>query len=45
MKIELFLEGKRVEINQDIDFVLNKQFTELTDLTTIIVDYSKTIRL
>ena len=45
MKIELFLEGKRVEINQDIDFVLNKQFTELTDLTTIIVDYSKTIKV
>lgn len=45
MKIELFLQGKRVEINKDIDFVLNKQFTELTDLTTIIVDYSKTIKV
>lgn len=45
MKIELYLQGKRVEINQDIDFVLNKQFTELTDLTTIIVDYSKTIKV
>lgn len=45
MKIELFLGGNPVEINQDIDFVLNKQFTELSDLTSIIVDYSKTIRV
>lgn len=45
MKIDLFLQGKRVELNKDIDFVLNKQFTELTDLTTIIVDYSKTIKV
>lgn len=45
MKIELFLDGNQVEINQDIDFVLNKQFTELTDLTSIIVDYSKTIKV
>ena len=45
MKIELYLQEKLVEINQDIDFVLNKQFTELTDLTTIIVDYTKTIKV
>jgi len=45
MKIELFLDGHQVEINKDIDFVLNKQFTELTDLTSIIVDYSKTIKI
>jgi len=45
MKIDLFLEGNQVEINQDIDFVLNKQFTELIDLTSIIVDYSKTIKV
>jgi len=45
MKIELFLDGHQVEINKDIDFVLNKQYTELSDLTSIIVDYSKTIRV
>lgn len=45
MKIELYLEGNKVEINKDIDFVLNKQFTELSDLTSIIVDYSKTIKV
>ena len=45
MKIELYLDGNQVEINKDIDFVLNKQFTELTDLTSIIVDYSKTIKV
>lgn len=45
MKIELFLDGKAVEINKDIDFVLNKQYTELSDLTSIIVDYSKTIKI
>lgn len=45
MKIELFLDGHQVEINRDIDFVLNKQYTELTDLTSIIVDYSKTIKV
>ena len=45
MKIELYLDGNLVEINKDIDFVLNKQFTELTDLTSIIVDYSKTIKV
>lgn len=45
MKIELFLDGHQVEINRDIDFVLNKQYTELSDLTSIIVDYSKTVRV
>lgn len=45
MKTELFLSGRKVEINEDIDFVLNRQFTELTDLTSVIVDYSKTIRV
>ena len=45
MKIELFLDGNPVEINKDIDFVLNKQFTELTDLTSIIVDYTKTVKV
>lgn len=45
MKIELYLDGNKVDISQDIDFVLNKQFTELTDLTSIIVDYTKTIRI
>lgn len=45
MKIEIYLDGNKVEINQDIDFVLNKQYTELTDLTSIIVDYTKTIKV
>lgn len=45
MKIELYLDGHQVEINNDIDFTLNKTFTELTDLTAIIVDYSKTISI
>lgn len=43
MKIELYLDKNKVEINEDINFVLNRQYTELTDLTSIIVDYSKTI--
>lgn len=45
MKIELFLDGNPLEIDKDIDFVLNKQFTELTDLTSIIVDYTKTVKV
>ena len=45
MKIELYLDGNKVDISQDVDFVLNKQYTELSDLTSIIVDYSKTIRI
>lgn len=45
MKIDLYLDGRSVEINDDIDFVLNKQFTQLTDLTAIIVDYSKTVKI
>lgn len=45
MKIELFLNDIQVELDKDIDFVLNKQFTELTDLTSIIVDYTKTIKI
>ena len=45
MKLELYLDGNLVDINQDIDFVLNKKYTELSDLTSIIVDYSKTIRI
>lgn len=45
MKISLYLDGREVEINKDIDFVLNKQYTELSDLTSIIVDYSKTIKI
>lgn len=45
MKIELYLDSNEVDISQDIDFVLNKQYTELSDLTSIIVDYTKTIRI
>lgn len=45
MKIDLYLNNQLVEINKDIDFVLNKQFTDLTDLTSIIVDYSKTVKV
>lgn len=45
MKVELILDGHKVEINKDIDFVLNKQYVELSDLTKIIVDYSKTISI
>ena len=45
MKIDLILDGRYVEIDKDIDFVLNKQFTDLTDLTSIIVDYTKTIKV
>lgn len=45
MKIDLYLNSQLIEIDKDIDFVLNKQFTDLTDLTSIIVDYSKTIKV
>ena len=45
MKIDLILGGKQVDLGHEIDLVLNKQFADLEDLTSIIVDYSKTIKV
>ena len=44
-KVELYLAGVKVDLDKDIDFVLNKTFSNLQDLTSIVVDYSKSINI
>lgn len=47
--IELFINGpqdfEKADLFEDTIFSLNKQFTDLQDLTTITVDYTKTVEL
>lgn len=45
MKIELYLAGQPVEIDREIDLTLNRQYTDLNDLTSIIVDYTKSVKI
>lgn len=44
-KIRLFIENKEVELTKDINFAITKQFEDLSNPTTIINDWSKTIEI
>ena len=45
MNIQLFLEGREVELTNNIVFPLNKTFENLANPTDIIVEYSKSINI
>ena len=44
-KIRLFIENKEVELTKDINFAITKQFEDLSNPTTIINDWSKTVEI
>ena len=41
MNIQLFIEGREVELRDDVQFPLTKVFDDLTNPTKIIADFSK----
>ena len=45
MNIQLFIEGREVELRDNIQFPLTKVFDDLTNPTKIIADFSKTIAI
>lgn len=45
MKTQLFIENQEVELTDDVQFLLNKQFEDITNPTVIINDWSKTISI
>ena len=45
MNIQLFIEGREVELRDDVQFPLTKVFDDLTNPTKIIADFSKTIAI
>lgn len=45
MRIYLYINDQEVELNDDINFSLNRQYTDISDPTSIIVEYSKTIKV
>ena len=45
MKTQLFIEGYEVELNDKVQFLLNKQFEELDNPTVICNDWSKTVSI
>lgn len=45
MRTQLFIENQEVELTEDVQFLLNKQFEEITNPTVIINDWSKTISI
>lgn len=45
MKVQLFIEGQEIELNENVQFLLNKQYEELSNPTVIINDWSKTVKI
>lgn len=45
MKTQLFIEDFEIELNESVQFLLNKEFEELSNPTIIINDWSKTISI
>ena len=45
MNTQLFIEGQEIELNESVQFTLNKQFEDLNNPTTIINDWSKTVTI
>ena len=44
-KVELIIEGRKLETNNNIDLVLNFNFSNLTNPETITTDYSKSFNI
>ena len=45
MNTQLFIENYEIELNEAVQFCLNKQFEELSNPTTVINDWSKTVSI
>ena len=45
MKTQLFIENFEIELNEGVQFLLNKEFDDLSNPTVIINDWSKTISI
>jgi len=45
MNIQLFLEGREIELTSDVVFPLNREFQHLYNPADIIVEYSKSINI
>ena len=43
--IRLFIEGDEVELNETVQFAITKQFEDLSNPTTIINDWSRTVSI
>lgn len=44
-KIALFLENKEIELNSEVQFAITRTWEDLTNPTTIINDWSKTVEI
>jgi hypothetical protein len=45
MKTQLFIENYEIELNDEVQFLLNKQFEKLSNPTVIKADWSKTVSI
>lgn len=45
MNTKLFIENREIELTDDVQFAITKQFEELSNPTTIINDWSKTVSI
>lgn len=45
MNTELYIENELIELNDDVQFAITKQFENLSNPTTIINDWSKTVEI
>ena len=43
--IQLFIEGQEIELTESVKFAITKHFNDLTNPTTIINDWSKTVEI
>lgn len=43
--IRLFIEGREIELDNEVEFAITKQFEDLNNPTTIINDWSKTVSI
>lgn len=43
--LRLFLENRELELDENIQFAITRQFEDITNPTTIINDWSKTVRI
>lgn len=44
-KVQLFIEGDEIELNEDVQFAITRQYEEIINPTVIINDYTKTVSI
>lgn len=45
MNTKLYIENQEIELKDEVQFLLNKQFEDITNPTVIINDWSKTVEI